>query len=74
MAGKSKSVSYRRTVTTALKVAGFLDIEDDGIYLGTEDGDNKKLSVLLSDFQGAPVELSVTVKQVDDLPDPSEED
>lgn len=71
MAAKSKSVNYKRTVTTSLKAAGYVDIEDDGIYLDTDDG-MKDFKKLLSDFQGAVVELSVTVKDVSDLPDPSE--
>lgn len=62
MAGKSKSVSYKRTTSTALKAAGILNIDDDGtMFLCTEDGD-KKLSTLFSDFQGAVIELSVGVK------------
>ena len=69
---KSKSVSYKNTTTTALKAVGILDIEEDGVYLSSEDGYTRKLSTLFSDFQGAPVELSITVKDVDDLPDPSE--
>ena len=70
---KSKSVSYKKTTTTALKAVGILDIEEDGIYLSSEDGYTRKLNALFSDFQGAPVELSNSVKDVDDLPDPSEE-
>lgn len=69
---KSKAVSYKRTTTTALKAVGVLDIEEDGILLGTDDGDMKKLSALLADFQGAAIQLSVTIKDIDDLPDPSE--
>lgn len=72
MAGKNKSVSYKRTTSTALKAVGILNIQDGGsVFLCTEDGD-KKLSALLSDFQGAVIELSVGVKQIEDLPDPSE--
>lgn len=71
MAAKSKSINYKRTITTSLKAAGYIDIEDDGIYLDTDDG-AKDLKKLLSDFQGAIVELSVTVKDISDLPDPSE--
>ena len=70
---KSKSVSYKKTTPTALKAVGILDIEEDGIYLSSEDGYTRKLNALFSDFQGAPVELSISVKDVDDLPDPSEE-
>lgn len=74
MAGKSKSVVYRRASSVSLKTAGILNIEDDGnIIIGTDDGD-KKLSTLLSNFQGAAVELSVGFKDVEDLPDPTEED
>lgn len=72
MAAKSKCVSYRRTKTTSLKAAGILNIEDDNIFLCTEEGD-KQLKVLLSDFQGATVEISATVKDIDDLPIPDEE-
>ena len=75
MAGKSKCVNYKRTTTTSLKVAGYVDIQEDGnVFLGTQDGDMKKLSTLLSDFQGAAVELSVNLKNIEDLPDPTEED
>ena len=72
MAAKSKCVSYKRTKTTSLKAAGILNIEDNGIFLCTEDGD-KELKVLLSDFQGAAVQLSATVKDIDELPLPDEE-
>lgn len=72
MAAKSKCVSYKRTKTVTLKAAGILNIEDDGnIILCTEDGD-KELKTLLSDFQGAVIELSATLKDVDDLPLPDE--
>lgn len=71
MAAKSKCVSYKKTITTALKTAGILNIDDGGeIFICTEQGD-KELHTLLSDFQGAPIELSVTVKDIADLPDPS---
>jgi hypothetical protein len=36
MAGKSKCVNYKRTTTTSLKVAGYVDIQEDGnVFLGT---------------------------------------
>ena len=73
MAAKSKSVNYKRTITTSLKAAGYINIEDDGVYLDTDDG-MKNFKKLLSDFQGAAVELSVTVKDVSDLPDPSDDE
>ena len=31
---KSKSVSYKKTTTTALKAVGILDIEEDGVSVG----------------------------------------
>ena len=69
---KAKSVSYKRTTTTALKAAGYIEIDENGkVVLDTDDG-RKNLSTLLSDFQGANVDLSVTVKSIDDLVDPSE--
>lgn len=72
MATKSKCVSYKRTVTTTLKTAGILNIEDNGeIFISTEQGD-KELHSLIADFQGAVIELSVTVKDIHDLADPSE--
>lgn len=72
MAGKSKSVSYKRTISTSLKAAGILNINDDGtMFLCTEDGD-KALTTLFSDFQGAVIQLSMGIKQIEDLPDPSE--
>lgn len=47
--------AYKKTVTTAMKVAGILDSDNLTVDV---DGEEKKLSTLLSGFNGAPTEAT----------------
>jgi hypothetical protein len=58
---------FKKTETTNMKIAGFIDtdkmmIEVDGIY--------KKLSTLLSAFNGTEIEINVKVKSETELDEP----
>lgn len=61
--------AYKKTVTTVLKVAGILDVDKMIIDV---DGEDKKLSTLLSDFNCAGVEINVKVKEESELDEPTE--
>ena len=49
--------SYKVTTTTAMKVAGTIDTDCMTIDI---DGEPKKLSTLLSDFNGTDIEINIT--------------
>lgn len=61
--------SYKKTTTTAMKVAGIIDTDRMTIDV---DGEEKKLSTLLADFNGGGVEINVKVKEEDELDEPTE--
>ena len=61
--------AYKKTVTTAMKVAGILDSDNLTVDV---DGDEKKLSTLLSGFNGATIEINIKVKDEEDLDEPTE--
>lgn len=63
------SFVYKKTVTTSMKVAGIIDTDDLTIDV---DGETKELSTLLSDFNGAAIEINVKVKSEEDLSEPTE--
>lgn len=60
--------TYKRTTTTNLKVVGTVDIENMTIEV---DGEDKKISDLLSDFDGGVAEINVKIKNEEDLSDDS---
>ncbi len=59
--------SYKRTTITALKVVGIIDTDRMVIDV---DGDEKKLSTLLSDFNGGCIEINIKTKDEDELEEP----
>ena len=61
--------AYKKTVTTAMKVAGILDSDNLTVDV---DGEEKKLSTLLSDFNGSPIEINIKVKDEEELDEPTE--
>lgn len=61
--------AYKKTVTTAMKVAGILDSDNLTVDVG---GEKKKLSTLLSGFNGAPIEINIKVKDEEELDEPTE--
>lgn len=61
--------AYKKTVTTAMKVAGILDSDNLTVDV---DGEEKKLSTLLSGFNGASIEINIKVKDEEELDEPIE--
>lgn len=65
------AISYKKATTTTLKVKGTLDI-DRGII--DVDGEEKSVLTLLSDFDGAFIEITAKFKDEIDLDEPVESD
>ena len=61
--------TYNRTTTTSMKVAGIIDTDNMTVDI---DGEVKKLSTLLSDFNGAGIEINVKVKDEEEIDEPVE--
>lgn len=59
--------TYKKAVTTTLKVCGVIDVENGTIDV---DGEAKKILSLLSDFNGGSIELVAKVKDEEDLDEP----
>ena len=62
---------YKKITTTAMKVAGIINTDNMTIDV---DGDEKKLSTLLADFNGGGVEINVKIKEENELDEPTEEE
>ena len=60
---------YKRTETTAMKIAGIIDTDNMTVEV---DGGEKKLATLLSVFNGGSVEINVKVKEESELDKPTE--
>lgn len=60
--------SYKRTETTTLKAVGVFDAKRLVIDI---DGEEKSLSTLLSDFDGAPIEINIKIRNEEDLTTPA---
>lgn len=63
--------TYKKTETTTLKATGIIDTDRMVIDI---DGEEKSLSTLLSDFNGACIEMCLKVKNEIDLDEPEEND
>lgn len=63
--------SYKKATTTTLKACGIIDIEKGTIEI---DGTDKKIMSLLSDFNGATIELVAKVKAEEELEEPTSEE
>ena len=61
--------AYKKSVTTSMKVAGIIDTEKMTIDI---DGEEKNISTLLSDFNGAGVEINIKVKDEELLNEPTD--
>lgn len=59
-----KNLQYKKVTTTTLKVGGFLDTSR---MIVDVDGVEKDIKTLLSDFDGACIELNVNVKVKDEM-------
>ena len=62
---------YKKTTQTSMKVAGIIDTDKMTVDV---DGDVKKLSTLLSDFNGGCVEINIKIKDEEELDEPTSED
>lgn len=65
--------SYKRTTNTVLKACGIIDTDNGTI---TVDDEEKSINTLLSDFNGAYIELNLKMKNEIELdePEPSADD
>lgn len=63
--------TYKKTLTTQMKVVGTLDTDMMTIEV---DGENKKISTLLSDFEGECIEITVKTKAKQELDEPTVSD
>lgn len=59
--------TYKKTLTTSMKVTGILNPQTMVINVGGED---KQLSTLLRDFADLPVEININVKDEEKLDEP----
>ena len=62
---------YKKTTQTSMKVAGIIDTDK---MIVDVDGDVKKLSTLLSDFNVGCVEINIKIKDEEELDEPTSED
>ena len=62
---------YKKTETTAMKIAGIVDTDRMTIEV---DGEDKELKTLLSDFNGGCVEINVKTKDETELDEPKRAD
>lgn len=63
--------TYKKTLITQMKVVGTLDTDMMTIEV---DGENKKISTLLSDFEGECIEITVKTKAEQELDEPTVSD
>lgn len=56
--------TYKKTETTSMKIAGLLDT---GRMLVDVDDDEKRLSTLLSPFNGGYIEINIKTKNEEEL-------
>lgn len=59
--------TYKKTETTSMKIAGLLDTDR---MLVDVDGDEKRLSALLSPFNGGYIEINIKTKNEEGLDEP----
>ena len=59
--------NYKKTEITSMKIAGLLDTDR---MLVDVDGDEKRLSTLLSPFNGGYIEINVKAKNEEELDEP----
>lgn len=66
-----KAFTYKKSTITSMSVKGIFDSDLMTIDV---DGEEKKLSTLLSEMDGAFIELSAKVKDEQELSEPTESD
>lgn len=60
---------FKETKQASMKIAGIIDTDNMTINV---DGEDKKLTTLLSVFNGGGVEINVKVKEENELDEPTE--
>ena len=68
---KVKNFVYKKSTVTSMKVVGIYDAQ--ALTVDVEEEGTKSLKTLLSEFEGANIELTVKIKDEADLDEPSEE-
>lgn len=63
------SFTFKETKQKTMKIVGFMDVDEMIIEV---DGEPKKLSTLLSPFNGSSVEINVKIKEENPLDEPEE--
>lgn len=66
----ANAFSFKEVTTTTMKVTGMFDSDNMTIDV---DGEMKKLSTLLSVFNGSTVDIQVKIKSEQDIDEPVEE-
>lgn len=61
--------TFKETKQKTMKIVGFMDVD---VMIIEVDGEPKKLSTLLSPFNGSPVEINVKIKEENPLDEPEE--
>ena len=67
------AISYKKATTTTLKVKGVIDV-DRGVIDVEGPGEEKNIMTLLSDFDGAFIEITAKFKDEVDLDEPVEDE
>lgn len=67
----AKNFVYKKSTVTSMKVVGIYDAQ--ALTVDVEEEGVKSLKTLLSEFEGANIELTVKIKDEADLDEPSEE-
>lgn len=62
---------FKETKQTSMKIAGIIDTDNMTVEV---DGEEKKLSTLLSVFNGGGIEINVKIKEENELDEPTESD
>ncbi len=62
-----KNFVYKLTKTKKMKLAGMIDTDIMTINI---DGEDKRLSTLLSEYNGCEIEMTINVKTEEDLDEP----
>lgn len=61
---------YKLTTQKSMKIAGIIDTDEMIVELNGED---KKLSTLLKEFNGCSIELNVKIKNEEELAEPEDD-
>lgn len=59
--------TYKKTETTQMKITGIIDTDNMTVEVNGED---KRLSTLLSDFNGGDIEINIKTKSEEELDEP----